>query len=47
MALGHLLYGNDSGIELVNVLGIDLDKWASKNVEKISGVVEDLRHLLS
>jgi hypothetical protein len=46
MALGHLLYGNNSGIELTEVLGLDLEKWTALKIEKLDGVIADIKKLL-
>ena len=48
MALGHLLYCNDDGIELVTILGLNFDLWKSQSIEipKIGTVIKDLKVLL-
>jgi len=47
MALGHLIFGNDSGAELAAMLGLDLTKWASRGVDKLTAVTGDLTLLLA
>lgn len=49
MALGHLLYCNNDGLDLVSALGLDLERWAdeAQKVAKLSNVLGDIKLLLS
>jgi len=47
MALAHMIYCNDSGVDLALALGVNLDKWAAgSSPAKVVQVVADLRTLL-
>eukprot|EP01127_Copromyxa_protea_P024522 TRINITY_DN9713_c0_g1_i2.p1 TRINITY_DN9713_c0_g1~~TRINITY_DN9713_c0_g1_i2.p1 ORF type:complete len:252 (-),score=44.77 TRINITY_DN9713_c0_g1_i2:13-768(-) len=49
MALGHYLYCNDDGVELVSALGIELTRWEeeAKTTTKLQGVIDDVKKLLA